>query len=533
MTTHTQAAPQATAAQKPPAESWPEPRALAPTTPKPPPLAPTLIPEPIRDRVVDVAERIGVPVEAVFAPTLVGLGSLIGNTRRIYPKAHEQEWFEIPTFWSMLVAGPSTKKTATIAHALRPLRELEDEMAREFAAGQHRRTATLKSLETQIATKQKQIGAASAKGEPTPVIQALEGDLTKLFEREAEARRSAPRLLVNDVTVEKLGELLAENPKGLVTVRDELNGLLAQMNAVGRENDRPFYLEAYNPGGQYTFDRIGRGTTQVNSVTLSIIGGIQPELVRPLIETAVRTAGGDGFLSRFQLPVLYDLDSAPRDEDRPVNKAAEARAATIFRHLHAKAQAHISDPEKPTPKGLHFEREAQQHMDAWRLNIETRARSVVLSNSPAFQAHLGKAAAFGIRLALLFNAIDEADGKPSEHVTLKQAKDATAIADYYLKHAEAMYEVSSDPGLKVAHYLLDRLENGDFDDYVTTRVIQQKTGKKKGEVLAALATLERHGWVRVRDVANHAARSSTYVSLHPRLLQAKPPTESATTALPS
>ena len=85
MTTHTQAAPQATAAQKPPAESWPEPRALAPTTPKPPPLAPTLIPEPIRDRVVDVAERIGVPVEAVFAPTLVGLGSLIGNTRRIYP----------------------------------------------------------------------------------------------------------------------------------------------------------------------------------------------------------------------------------------------------------------------------------------------------------------------------------------------------------------------------------------------------------------------------------------------------------------
>jgi len=487
---------------------------LPPIHQKPPAISPTLIPEPIRDRVVDLAERIGVPVEAVLAPSLVALGRVIGNTRRVFPKAHEEEWFEIPTFWSMLIAGPSTKKSTAIKQALRPLRDIEVAMQKEYEAGAHRRAATLTSIETQIAKVQKQIGAAKTPAD----VESLEDELAKLFEREAEARRSAPRLVVNDVTVEKLGELLAGNPRGLVTERDELIGLLAQMNAVGHENDRAFFLEAYNADGTYTFDRIGRGTTRVPSLSLSIVGSIQPEIVKPLIQKSIKTAGGDGFLSRFQLPVLYDLGAAPRDEDRPVNQAAADRERTIYEYLQARAQQHLSNPDHVSPLGFHFDPDAQKHMDAWRIGIEARIQSPELSEFPAFQAHLGKTAGFGMRLALLFHAIDEADGRPSEHITLAQAKAATDVAEYYVKHAEALYECSSVQGLQNAHRLLKKFENGDFDDCTKTRNIQQATGLDKADLLEALEVLEGSGWLRLRSKQNSGARASTVVHLHPNLL---------------
>lgn len=498
-----------------PAPTWPEPSPLPSTHPKPPALPVDLIPEPIRDRVVDLAERIGVPAEAVLAPTIVALGRIMGNTRRVFPKAHEEEWFEIATFWAMLVAGPSTKKSATITQVLRPLRDIEESMNKEYEAGAYKRRATLTSIETQIAEVQKQIRAAE-----TPAkVESLEDELAKLYEREVAAMRSAPRLVVNDVTVEKLGELLAENIRGLVTVRDELSGLFAQMNAVGRENDRSFLLEAYNADGSYTFDRIGRGTTRVPSVSLSIVGGIQPEIVKPLIRKSIETAGGDGFLSRFQLPVLYDLGSVPRDEDRPVNQAAADRERTIYEYLQAKAQQHLSNPGHVSPSGFHFDTDAQKHMDAWRLGIEARIQSPELSGFPAFQAHLGKTAAFGMRLALLIHAIDEADGRPSEYITLEQAKAATALVEYYLKHAEALYECTSVPSLQTAHRLLEKFQNGDFDDGTKTTDIQRATHIKKADLMEALQVLESHNWVKLVKQKNAGARASTIVQLHPNLLQ--------------
>ena len=48
---------------------------------------------------------------------------------------------------------------------------------------------------------------------------------------------------LNDPTVEKLRELLKDNPRGLLLIRDELSGLLRSFDKQGREGDREFYLE--------------------------------------------------------------------------------------------------------------------------------------------------------------------------------------------------------------------------------------------------------------------------------------------------
>jgi hypothetical protein len=51
------------------------------------------------------------------------------------------------------------------------------------------------------------------------------------------------RYIVNDPTVEKLGEILNQNPAGVLLFRDGIAGFLAMLERAGRENDRAFYLE--------------------------------------------------------------------------------------------------------------------------------------------------------------------------------------------------------------------------------------------------------------------------------------------------
>ncbi len=117
--------------------------------------------------------------------------------------------------------------------------------------------------------------------------------------RQAEYNAPEPpilkRYLINDSTVEKLGEILSQNPSGALYYRDELTGLLEQISKKDRAAERPFYLEAWNGSNSYAFDRIGRGTVNIENLTLSIIGGIQPGKFKTYLEK--RNQGIEGVLS--------------------------------------------------------------------------------------------------------------------------------------------------------------------------------------------------------------------------------------------
>jgi putative DNA primase/helicase len=49
-----------------------------------------------------------------------------------------------------------------------------------------------------------------------------------------------PRRIVNDTTVEKLGEMMSDNSNGLTCVRDELSGLLSSYDKQGGKETAPF-----------------------------------------------------------------------------------------------------------------------------------------------------------------------------------------------------------------------------------------------------------------------------------------------------
>ena len=139
--------------------------------------------------------------------------------------------------------------------------------------------------------------------------------------------------MTNDATIEKIAEILRDNPDGLLLYRDELMGWLRSLDKAGREADRAFYLEAWNGNGSFSVDRIGRGSLHVPAVCVSVLGGIQPGPLSTYVRDALGEAEkADGLLQRFQLLVHPD----PRGYD-PVDRRpdleAKNRAYDVFKGL--------------------------------------------------------------------------------------------------------------------------------------------------------------------------------------------------------
>ncbi|WP_345097238.1 DUF3987 domain-containing protein, partial [Bartonella acomydis] len=207
------------------------------------------------------------------------------------------------------------------------------------------------------------------------------------------------RLIVNDVTVEKLGELLKENPRGLLMVRDELSGFLTDMERKEYQTDRAFYLTAFNGDDQFTYDRIGRGTIFIPHVTLSMIGGIQPSRIIPIIQAIQRGINDDGLLQRFQMIVWPDETKDWQLVDRPPNQEGWQKYEEVFRSFYNKR---LGSPDHPLI--MRFSADAQEKFYEWLENLHREARAGHFSES--LQSHVLKMPKTIASLALIFELLD-------------------------------------------------------------------------------------------------------------------------------
>src|SRR5438105_12342922 len=300
-------------------DAWPAPRPIiAELKPVPAFDADTLLPQALRAWIMDEAERMPCPPDFIAAAALVALGSIIGARCAIKPKARDS-WLVVPNLWGGIVGDPSAKKSPAWGAALMPLDRL-------IATALEAHTAALADYETEkvvfdahkdaIEGRIKDAAKKPGKGDPASIAKEL-----RTHGEQAPEAPTLRRYKTNDSTVEKLGELLRENPAGLLVLRDELVGLIATWEREGRGGERAFFLEAWNGNQSFDTDRIGRGHISIPNLCSSIFGGIQPDKLTVYLEQAAHALANDGMLQRFQVLVYPD----PRRwewRDRAPDKAA-------------------------------------------------------------------------------------------------------------------------------------------------------------------------------------------------------------------
>src|SRR6516162_5972959 len=268
---------------------WPEPKPL------PNGLAPVeafnseFLPDALAPWVGDIAKRLQCPPDYVGVAALTSLGAVIGRRVGIRPQA-KTDWTEIPNLWGCFIGRPGMLKSPAMNEALKPIHRLEAEAAKENEIAQQAHAAGLDAYKLRREVSRSLLkDKLKAGNNPNTDIKIDLGDEPK--------EPPAIRFRTNDTSYEKLGELLIDNPAGILIERDELISLLKQLDRDDQSNARGFYLSGWSGQQPYTFDRIIRGHHHIDAVCLSVLGNTQPTRIAEYIHRAnYGGAGGDGLI---------------------------------------------------------------------------------------------------------------------------------------------------------------------------------------------------------------------------------------------
>lgn len=484
---------------------WPDPEPLPNERPAVPAFDTAMLPDPLSHWIQDIAERMQCPVEFPAVAVMAMCGALIGRRIGIRPKRFD-DWTEVPNLWGGVIGRPGTLKSPALKEALRPLRRLAANALEE-----HRRALAQYELDRELSELQADVAKAEArKAAKTSKLGEAKEALRRARQQAEPDKPPERRYETNDSTVEKLGELLRDNPDGLLVFRDELAGWLSRLDQEGREADRAFYLEAWSGLSGFVYDRIGRGTVKIDKACIAILGGIQPGVLADYVAAACTGgAGADGLLQRFQLLVWPDDPGRWRNVDRWPNKAArEAAYETVLRLDGLEPLAIGAQPaedESGVPY-LRFDPDAQHVFDQWRDELEQRLRDD--DHPEAFEAHLAKYRKLVPALALLIHLIETGTGPVSEVAMLK----AAAWSELLEAHARRVYAAALHPEIAAAHRLAAKLLAGKIPEPFTARDVYRPgwRGLNREQTTAALRELTEACWLRPEKIAQEGRPKIQY-----------------------
>ena len=482
-------------------EPWPVPKAIQAALHPVPAFAPdVLLPDVLREWIMDEADRMPCPPDFIAAGALVALGAIIGARCAIKPKSRDS-WLVVPNLWGGIVGLPSAKKSPAIGAALKPLERLIAHAMEAYQLEAEGFDADMTVFEAKKEAIESRIKAAAK--------DTKKGDLDGIARELQNHRQQAPRPPIlrryksNDTTVEKLGELLRENPSGLLVMRDELVGLIASWEREGREGERAFYLEAWNGNASFDTDRIGRGSIFIPNLCVSIFGGIQPDKLTGYLEQAAHALANDGMLQRFQVLVFPDHRSWEW-RDRVPAKGARDRAVAVFDALvnfDPEAWGATSADDVAKFPHFHFDEAAQEIFIEWSCDLHRQR--LPAEEHPIIAQHIAKFDKLFPALALILHLVDCAATGQRGRITAEAALRAAAWCDYLEAHARRCYGLLIDDGLRAAQALAEKVRQGKLPDGFTAREVRRNQWRNlttDEAVQAALDWLEDEGWLRSDEV---------------------------------
>jgi putative DNA primase/helicase len=442
--------------------AWPDPLPLPNALPAVAVFDFALLPDSLRPWIQDIAERVQCPPDFPAVGAMISLAAVVGRKIGIRPK-RQDDWLEVPNLWGAIVGTPGVMKSPALRESMRPLGQLEGKGRERFEDenAEWQRAKELHDIQREVA----RANLVKSFKKPGGAMEA-----PALPDDFAEDKPRARRYVVNDCTVEALGEILQGNPNGTLAYRDELIGLLKSLDREGNEGARGFFLSAWSGTDAYTFDRIGRGLNlRIDACCLSLLGSIQPAVIGGYLRQAVTGGGGDGLLARFQLLAWPDTSGEWRNVDRWPDTQAKAAAYSTFERLDSldpKAiGATVEDGGIPY---LRFDAKAQELFTEWRADFEPRIRSG--NEHAAFESHLSKYRKLVPALALLTHLADNAAGAIGETALLK----ALAWAEYLESHARRAYASVTQAEAESARALLRRIQRGEVPDPFVARDVYLK-----------------------------------------------------------
>lgn len=396
-------------------------------------------------------EMMGADPAGIAAAALGACAAAIPDRIKLQVKRHDPYWLESARIWVALVGSPSTKKSPIISAATGPICKIDGELFRQWKRAQADYDALSKDEKAGI---------------PPPAM---------------------VRLRISDTTVEAAQQVLESSVDGVLMIQDELSGWFGSMDRYnsgkGSSADRSFWLQAFN-GGEFVVNRVARGAGIIRNLSVSMVGGIQPEPMRKV----AADAADDGLLQRM-FPIVL----------RPATKGMDAPVPDVGRRYAALIEALRGMQASPLGP-LQFSDEAREiRSDIEDKHLEWQASEVI---SRKLASHIGKYDGLFARLCIVWHCVEAAGAGHLPPVI--SGATARRVADFLhqflLRHAVAFYGgvlgLSDDHERMqaIAGYILSRKL-----EVVTNRDVQRgdRTMRqiKEHDIRPIMEQLSALGWV--------------------------------------
>lgn len=349
---------------------------------------------------VSTATAMQCPVDYVACSLLVMVSILIGGKRLIQL---EPEWQQRANLWLVLLGTPSSKKSPALEKALKPLRDIEAALTRKYRQ---------ENAQYELAVRQYEVELKQWKAEPVG-----EAPIKPI-------KLNLERLTTSDTTVEALGKLLSENPHGVAVACDELSAWARSMNQYkgGKGADRSHYLAMWS-NSRMTIDRKKEDPIVVEAPYLSLIGGLQPDLLLELSSQGSEDGMKERLVYCFPLPNKEPPQTGQKIPAE-LHTAMAERCKKIFDDRPQEGLLTV-----PLSEG------AQQ------VFLQARQEWHGLIHSEGFQsereAYYSKMPRHLASLALILHEMKRVDGVLDDEVSTQTMQEAKVLADYFLNHAQA------------------------------------------------------------------------------------------------
>jgi hypothetical protein len=433
-------------------DTWPVPQDLATLEAPLPPWKKGILPPALEDLAESLAGQLLVEPTAPAVAMLAAVSAVLAYRKVVVaPEPDNPSWEEVPVLWVALVGPPGSGKTPILREATRPLWAIEHSLAEA-----NRRDWE----EYEVALERWQAAKRGERGEkpkpPTP-----------------------RRLVVSDITPEKLGAVLEANPAVLVHV-DELKGLLQSWRREDRATGRAFFMSAYH-GTPSVIDRVMRGTTYLERPQVAILGGIQPGPWHQVVRGGLgKGEDADGLLQRFTPVVLDPLP--PVKEPPPVPEEVLWGYEEIVMRLWGEE---VPWKVSPSSEAYHLWRE-------WRFETLQEQRNPELPE--AWRGYISKRMGLTARIAGILSVLWGEGGIISQRTMARAIYLVKGILE---PHARRAWRVGQVGDISPALRLGKRLKEGGVERFTRRDVYRNEWGgiSSSEEAGQALWLLEKAGWV--------------------------------------
>ena len=370
------------------------------------------LPAPLAQLVCATSEAMGCDPAYVALPILAVCASAIGNSRTIQLN---QSWTEPAVLWTVGVGESGSIKSPPFRLAMKPLYAIQEEdQAKHKAALACWKREHAIWKEHSRATKEN-----SHERQPEPV------------------EPTQARFFCSDITVERLAELLDDNPRGLLMSRDELSGWFnsfTKYKARGAGSDVPNWLEMYNANNITVDRKTGeRRSILVERAAVSVTGTIQPGI---LARTLTTQACENDLTARLLL--AWPPRRKKEWTESTVDEAVEGEYDRILRALLALTMRQTGE-SKSEPHRLQLSRKAKPIWDSW-YESWTEVQFQTEGNLLATYAKIEAAAA---RLALVHHLVStvHAGGDTLSAISAESMEAGVRQARWFAGEAERVYRL--------------------------------------------------------------------------------------------